>query len=153
MSPLPSEYPWPAFHFKVVFDPRSLIFDTSFQEVSGIGSEIETEPLVEGGENRFVHQLPKGVKHPNLVLKRGLAGRTSQLVRWCLAALEGGLSKPIEPQMVFVMLMNEKSIPLAIWSFANAYPVHWETEGLNSMKNDLAIEKIELVYSYSIREQ
>ena len=32
---------------------------------------MEIETVVEGGENRFVHRLPKPVKHPNLVLKRG----------------------------------------------------------------------------------
>ena len=40
--------------------------------------------MVEGGENRFVHQLPKAVKHPNLALKRGLASdrqRPVQLVQ------------------------------------------------------------------------
>jgi phage tail-like protein len=50
------------------------------------------------------------------------------------------------------MLLNERSIPVATWSFSNAYPVHWEIESLNSMKNEVAIEKIELSYSYSIRE-
>jgi hypothetical protein len=62
-------YPLPAFYFKVITGLR-LGADTSFQEVRGIGSEIETEEVVEGGENRFVHRLPKAVKHPQLELKR-----------------------------------------------------------------------------------
>ncbi len=49
------------------------VFDAAFQEVGGLEAEIEVETVVEGGENRFVHRLPKPVKHPNLSLKRGLA--------------------------------------------------------------------------------
>ena len=57
-------YPLPAFHFQVTFGASDSGSDTSFQEVSGIGTELEVEPFAEGGENRFVHQLPKAVKHP-----------------------------------------------------------------------------------------
>jgi hypothetical protein len=48
------DYPLPAFYFKVTFSAKG-DEDAAFQEVSGIGSQIETEPYAEGGENRFVH--------------------------------------------------------------------------------------------------
>jgi len=147
-----SPYPHPAFHFKVVFALSSGITDMSFQEVSGIGPEIQSEDVTEGGENRFVHRLPKGVKHPRLVLKRGVASQLSPLVRWCRKVLEGDFSEPIVPTQVGVTLLDEKGIPVAVWSVTGAYPVKWEIEAFNSTKNDVAIEKIELNYSYSTRE-
>ena len=140
-----------AFYFKVAFSATAGMADTSFQEVSGIGSEVETEPYVEGGENRFVHQLPKSVKHPKLVLKRGIAKQTSPLVIWCRTIFEGDFTVQIKPMSIMVFLMNENKIPIRAWSFANAYPVNWDVENFNSTKNEVAIEKIELNYSYSNR--
>jgi phage tail-like protein len=151
MSLLSSDYPPSAFYFKVVFSATAGMSDTSFQEVSGIGSEIETESYVEGGENRYVHQLPKSVKHPKLVLKRGIAQMTSPLVIWCRSVFEGDFMIPIIPMPMMVYLMNENKIPIRAWSFANAYPVSWEVESFNSTKNEVAIEKLELSYNYSNR--
>ncbi len=125
--------------------------DTSFQDVTGIGSEIETEDVVEGGENRYVHRLPKTVKHPKLVLKRGIAKMSSPLVVWCRTVFEGDLAVPIIPMPMTVFLLNENQIPIRAWTFANAYPVNWEVEDFNSTKNEVAIEKIELSYNYSNR--
>jgi len=144
-------YPLPAFYFKVVFSATLGLSDTSFQEVTGIASEMETEAVVEGGENRYVHKLPKSVKHPNMVLKRGIAKLTSPLVIWCKSALEGDFLVQILPMPIMVYLMNENKTPVRGWSFANAYPVKWEVEAFNSSKNEVAIEKIELSYNYSNR--
>lgn len=146
-----NDYPPSAFYFKVVFAATAGMTDTSFQDVSGIGSEIETEDVVEGGENRYVHRLPKSVKHPKLVLKRGIAKMTSPLVLWCRSVLEADFIAPIVPMPMMVFLLNENGTPVRAWSFANAYPVNWEVENLNSTKNEVAIEKIELSYNYSNR--
>ena len=142
-------YPPVAFHFKVMFDSSGE--DTSFQEVSGISSEIEVESVVEGGENRFVHQLPVSVKHSNLELKRGLASLDSPLVKWCKETMERDFIKPIETRSVNVYLMDEKHQPIRGWRFESAYPVKWEIESFNSTKNEVAIEKIVLSFSYSTR--
>src|SRR4051812_26668583 len=94
------EYPPAAFFFKVEFSSTQTNGDNSFQEVSGLTTEIDLEQVPEGGENRFVHQLPKGVKHPHLELKRGVALLSSQLVQWCKSVLEGDFSEPIVAQEV-----------------------------------------------------
>ena len=152
LNPLASpSYPPSAFYFKVAFALTLGMTDTSFQDVSGISSEIETESVVEGGENRFVHELPKGVKHPKLSLKRGIAPMTSPLIVWCRAVMETDLAAPIVPQLLMVYLMNEHKIPIRAWSFANAYPVNWEIEEFGSTKNEVAIEKIDLSYTFSNR--
>lgn len=153
MSPPPSsslsgEYPLPAFYFKVVFAATAGNADTSFQEVSGISMEMETEDLLEGGENRFVHRLPKSIKYPKLVLKRGVAKLNSPLVTWCREVLEGAFIEPFKPMTVEVSLMDEAGKPIRVWSCVNAFPVSWEVESFNSTKNEIAIEKIELSYNY-----
>lgn len=144
-------YPPSAFYFKVVFGEAESQVDTSFQDVSGISSEISTEQVVEGGENRFVHNLPTTVKHGNLELKRGIAPLSSPLVKWCKQVMERDFVDPIVPQLVRVYLMDADGNPIRGWSFANAFPVKWETENFNSTKNDVAIEKIVMSYTWSSR--
>ncbi len=145
-------YPPTAFHFTVGFSGKGKGMDASFQEVSGIGGEIETEAVREGGENRFVHMLPKGVKQTRLTLKRGLASTSSPLVAWCKDVLEGGLGTAIETRQLDLTLLDEDGDPLRRWSFTNAYPVRWEVESFSSMKNEIAVEKIDLFYTVSTRE-
>jgi phage tail-like protein len=144
-------YPLPAFYFKVVFTAFLGFADTSFQEVRGIGAEMETEDVMEGGENRFVHRLPTSLKHPQLELKRGIAPMHSALVRWCRSVLESGFSSTIMPSLVTVYLLDQNGAPARGWAFSHAYPVKWNIDDFNSTKNDVAIETITLNYTYSNR--
>ena len=96
-----------AFYFRVSFGIAVLDADCSFSEVSGIVDEMETETVVEGGENRFVYTLPKAFKYPRLVLKRGVAPCTSPLVNWCRDVLEGGLGQPVSTKSMQVALLDE----------------------------------------------
>ena len=144
-------YPAPAFYFKVAFAATGLRGDSSFQEVSGLGTEMAFEEFREGGENRFVHRLPNGVKHAPLELKRGIGSVDSKLVQWCRAALDGDGLARIRTLPLAVYLMNASGIPIRAWQFADAWPVKWEFDAFNSTKNEVAIEKIVLSYSYSTR--
>lgn len=145
-------YPPVGFHFIVNFGGVTRDADCSFSEVSGIGAEMETETVVEGGENRYVYTLPKAVKHPRLVLKRGVAPFGSRLVGWCREVLEGGLGSAVTTQLMHVMLLDEAGQPLRKWSFENAFPVKWDVEPFQSSKNEVALEKVELAYLSSKRE-
>lgn len=136
-----------AFHFSVVFTGMvPPVPDMAFQEVSGLESGLETEPVVEGGENRFVHQLPKPAKRGNLKLKRGMTTMASGLVLWCKSTIEGDFAEAITPKDITVSLLNEMGVPVAVWSVGNAYPVKWSVGGFDAMKNELAVETIELAY-------
>jgi phage tail-like protein len=144
-------YPAPAFYFKVAFAALDLLGDSSFQEVSGMAAEMTVEEYREGGENRFVHRLPTGVKYTQLELKRALAPLDSPLVRWCRSALEGGALDGIRTVSLAVTLMDAGHAPIRAWMFADAFPVKWEFDAFNATKNEVAIEKIVLNYSYSTR--
>lgn len=145
------DYPPPAFSFKVIFAGASGVFDTSFQEVSGIKATIESESYSELGENNYTLKLPKPPTYSNLVLKRGIANLRSPLVKWCRSIFEGNFSRAIGPMPVQVHLIGQDKVPIRSWSFSNAYPVSWEVESFNSTKNEVAIEVIELRYDYLSR--
>lgn len=147
-------YPPPAFYFTVTVlgsaTALSLLtdIDASFQEISGIQGEFQIEEVAEGGENRFVHRLPKQGKYPNLVLKRGAVATDSFLAEWVGQTVGSSLSLPILPQNLLVTLLNENGNPLIVWAFVNAYPVKTSVSSLNSQDSKILIETLELSYNY-----
>lgn len=135
------------FHFAVSIDGATAAEDGAFQEASGLEAEMDLETVVEGGENRFVHRLPKPVKHPNLVLKRGIASDRSQLMGWVRDVLENDFAQAIVPKNMVVMLRDGEGDPLRSWSIGRAFPVKWSVGGFNAMKNEVAIETMEFAYA------
>ncbi len=108
---------------------------------------MDVETIIEGGENRFVHQLPKTVKHPNLKLKRGRTTSTSEIVTWCKSVFESDLAAPLQPKGLTVSLLDGEGEPVAEWQVSNAYPVKWSVGSFDAMRNELAIDSIELAYT------
>ena len=144
----PAEVP-AAFAFTVKFQKlpyRSGSLQCRFQEVSGMEHSLETEDVAEGGENRFVHQLPVRAKPRRLLLKRGLVERGSALMAWCRGVLQGGLSQPVRLVDVEVQLMDANLNPLMSWTCQGAYPVRWTINAFESQRNEVALEEIELAY-------
>lgn len=143
-----SDYPLAGFYFQLSFSGISGKVDTSFKEVSGLAMEMTTEEIAEGGENRFKHRVPNGVKYQNLVLKRGFVSASSELVTWCKDTISGGLTDTISTKTIVVKLLNENGSPVKSWNIVNAWPVKWEVSPFNSMNNELVIETIEFSFSY-----
>lgn len=137
-----------SFYFLVAMPSHRGSTDTSFQEVSGLSKEMNTEDIVGGGENRFKYRLPTTTVFQNLVLKRGVSKKDSPLLTWCSDTLEDGFTKAITPKDIHVKLLNSKGNPCMAWNFMKAYPVKWSGAELNSEKNALFIETIELAYQY-----
>ncbi len=149
-----SIYPPVSFFFRVDFDDQKLKAETSFQSVTGLSVDMQTETLKEGGENRFEHVLPVRTKYNPLVLKRGLL-KNSEMVKWCMEAI---LDFDIRPMNLLVNLLYVKrpepqkppegSEPLMTWKVINAWPKKWSVSEFNAEQNSLAIESLELNYSY-----
>jgi len=145
-------YPVPAFYFKVlVVGIVPSTDDCSFKEVSGIEIEMQTETIEEGGVNSYQWVVPKGVRFSNLVLKRGVMPAMSYLSVWVQMVLLGDLTEPISPKNILVTLNNESGVPLYAWGFANAWPVKWQMDSLDSTKNDILVESIEFQYQYFVQ--
>lgn len=151
-------YPPTGFHFRVAFSGVSGMEGDEqqrFQDVSGLSFEIETEPLREGGENRFEYKLPKRVKYPNLVLKRGMI-TNKVLTDWIKGALDGFFwASPFplfQPANILITLMDEAGQPVAVWNVVQAYPVKWSMSDLKATENTVVVETIELAYQYFERQ-
>ncbi|WP_448205610.1 phage tail protein [Azospirillum sp. sgz302134] len=156
---LPNDlYPAPGFRFSVaVAESGSLAqqacpADASFQEVSGLEARIDTEELVEGGENRYVHQLPTRTRSPNLVLRRGYVTAPSFLSEWAAQTIGSTLFLPVRPLTLLVLLLDERGQPLVEWNVARAWPVRWVTGPFDSMKNEVLTEVLEFSCAYITRK-
>jgi phage tail-like protein len=147
-------YPPGAFYFtvKVLGTGTALAWltdiDASFQEVSGIQAEWDIEEVAEGGENRFVHRLPRPAKYSNLVMKRGIVTQSSLLSEWFGLSIGSAMTLPIIPQNLLVMLLNDSGWPTNAWIFVNAYPLRWDAGPFNSLENKVMIETLEFSYNY-----
>lgn len=133
----------------------SAMIEAGFQEVSGISTEMSTDTINEGGENRFSHKVPARISNnSNLVLKRGLVAPSSIFGDWCRSHLSQGLNavskrKKIEPKNIIVHLLDaETQKPLMSWAFARAYPVKWEISNLNAKESNMVVETLTLTYAY-----
>jgi phage tail-like protein len=154
---MPVYYPPTSFHFKVEFTGVSgMGTDTEqrFQEVSGLSFEVETEELVEGGENRFAYKLPKRAKYPNLVLSRGLLKGTAFL-DWFTSAMHTYFTVALyefKPADLLITLLDESDQAVAIWNVVQAYPLKWSVSDFKASDNAIAVEKLELAYQYFERQ-
>jgi phage tail-like protein len=139
------------FHFKVEFGFDEKLHgvaavenDVMFQSVSGLSSEMTTETIKEGGENRFEHELPVRAKYPALVLKRGVIIGTS-LIKWCLNSFQNLEIRPVDLE---IKLLNHEHQPLMTWAVKQAWPKKWSVEDLNAMDNKILVESLEMRYQH-----
>jgi phage tail-like protein len=138
-----SNYPV-SFYFKLSFVGE----DAAFQEVTGISKELGIEEIVCGGENRFKYRLPTVTTSQNLVLKRAIIPKGSQLMAWCAKCIDQGLAIPIRPYDVMLSLLDAEGMVCLSWTFHNAYPVKYSVSDFKSQDGGIVIESIELAYTY-----
>ncbi len=140
-----SKYPAVGFHFLVTFELIGQTpVDTQFQEVSGLDVQFTMESFNEGGQNRFVHQLPVRTQYTQLTLKRGYFIE-SVLTRWFREAIE---DFNIQPVNLLITLLNESHLPVQSWYVVNAFPKKWQLSNFNAMENNIVFETLVLQYSY-----
>ena len=138
-------YPPAGFHFKVeILGLAPNDNDVRFSEVGGLGVELGTEEVAEGGENRFVQKYPVRAKYPELVLKRGLL-TNSEVVSWIRECVD---DYNIEPKNIDVKLLNEDHEPLITWHLVRAYPTKWSVSDLNASGNAVVVETLQFFYQY-----
>jgi phage tail-like protein len=140
-------YPPVGFCFSVTIVGVFGQSEGNFQEVTGVSVKMDLEEIKEGGENRFAHRLPNRPKYENLVLKRGMV-TNSLLVLWARAAIEQFI---FATTTVLLSLLDENGMPLAVWTFVNAYPVGIKMSEFKAQENAIAIETLELCFDYFIR--
>jgi len=137
--PIKEQQMTPAVWYELKLTPKATPIGY-FTEVSGLGLEVETMTYNEGGRNDMVHKLPTRMKHPNLVLKRGVTS-VKDLEQWAKACFMGPDRKEIT-----LTMYDQQLEKIRTWSFKNAYPVKWTGPSFNSAQSTMATEVIEIVH-------
>jgi len=128
-----------AFRFVVELDGMLV---AGFSEVHGLESQTEYEEIREGGVNGYVHRLPKGVRNPPIMLRRGLSS-SQELWNWYDACAKGTIKR----KSGSIILYKQDGAEQCRWNFFEAYPTRWSGPSLNAATSDVAIETVELVHN------
>lgn len=116
--------------------------EAGFQEVSGLGAELEVLPYPEGGMNGFVHQLPVRHSWGRITLKRGIV-RGPGLWHWYRAGLTQSLGARRDGM---IMLLTPDGEPAYSWVFWAGLAAKWSGPSFNAMQTEIAVESIEIAH-------
>ena len=133
------ENPYANFNFVV---DAGLGDDIGFSEVELPAGEIEAIEYREGADRvSSARKLPGRVTYPNVVLKRGVAGRTD-LFEWWKSGRDGALDR----RTVRITLLDEQRQPVQRWVLRNAWPAKLDYGPLKALGNEVVIETLELAH-------
>ncbi|MEM8584573.1 MAG: phage tail protein [Bacteroidota bacterium] len=136
------EAPWPTpkFHFLVWFGD---IVEASFQEVSGLDSEVDIIEYRAGNSNNFSKvKMPGLTKAADVTLKKGSFENTVALSSW-LSEIK---MNTIKRETVTIQLLDEEHTPLFIWTLKNAFPMKITGTDLIAQNDEVVIEEMVLAH-------
>jgi phage tail-like protein len=150
---LPFE-PLPAFKFLVTLDPAdaylppaqaalvALVALGSFQEVRGLGAELEVTPYPEGGANDHVRQLPARHSWTRISLRRGISAGPG-LWMWYMAGLTYSLGARRDGAII---LLSPAGVPAVSWVFRAGLAAKWTGPDMSAMESSVALESLEIAH-------
>jgi len=146
--------PLPRYRFIVTLDPGDaylppaqaallpMVAAGAFQEVTGLGAQLEVVSYAEGGRNDSVHQLPLRHSWNRITLKRGVV-RDPGLWSWYQAGLAGSLGARRDGAVV---LLGPDGQPGAAWAFHGGLAAKWTGPDLHAEQSAVAIESLEIAH-------
>ncbi|MFJ9700066.1 phage tail protein [Streptomyces fradiae] len=149
-----NEDPLPKYRFLVTLDPGDaylppaqalllpLVAAGAFQEVAGLGAQLEVNAYPEGGRNDSVHQLPVRHSWNRITLKRGVV-RDAGLWAWYQAGLADSLGARRDGA---VILLGPDGTPGAAWAFHGGIAAKWSGPDLHAEQNAIAVESLEIAH-------
>ncbi|MEA2859989.1 MAG: hypothetical protein QOC72_2028 [Methylobacteriaceae bacterium] len=117
-------------------------FGGAFQEVKGLGADLELTAYAEGGTTDFVHQLPVRHSWTRLSLRRGLV-RDPGLWSWYQAGLHQSLGARRDGAII---LLDESGLPAISWVFRGGIAAKWTGPEFAATQGGIAIEGLEIAH-------
>lgn len=119
-----------------------------FREVSGLEVSLDTEEIVEGGQNAFVHHLPGRMNWEPITFRRGLTNGDA-LFQWFYdCSGEGFAAKgdKIHRSTGAIVAMTRTGRILRKWNLIDAFPVRWKGPEFGSEKYEPLEEELEIIH-------
>ena len=137
--PIRRDNPYANFNFTVDIGAGD---ELGFSEAELPAGELAVIEYREGADRTNAsRKLPGRVSYPNVVLRRGLAGRL-ELFDWWKAARDG----QVDRRNVRITLLDEARAPVQTWRLRNAWPAKLSSSQLNARGNEVVIESLELAH-------
>jgi phage tail-like protein len=134
-----SNYPQPAFHFRVDWGGTSI----SFTEVTGLNIENQVIEYRDGASPEFTMTKQPGLqKFGNITLKRGIFKGDNEYYAW----LDTIKMNQIDRRDVSISLLDESHNPVMSWKVKSAFPSKLEGASLKASGNEVAIESLEIAH-------
>jgi phage tail-like protein len=128
------------FRFSVVIDQINYVMFTEFQLPT---LNVQTDTWREGGQNTYVHKMPKNVELGTVRLKHGITTEMA-LLEWYFLVLQGNVKDA--KRHMDVKLLDQLGKSVMVWSFYDAFPIKWTGPLLKTDATGIAIDEIEIAY-------
>ena len=132
----------PISFFDVAFIGQGIGMSGEFISVSGLGMQFDYETYSEGGRN-YPKRFFKGAVPQTLVLEQGTVTTIDFFISW-LTEINIGITRTLNGT---VMLKDHTGATKRIWFITDAIPAKYVGPGLNSMKSELAVSRVEFLYN------
>jgi phage tail-like protein len=99
-----------------------------FSSVAGLQVSSQTEDLVEGGQNGYVHKLPGRLTWPNIVFKRGLT-QADALFDWMQKTSGEGFTaagNKVARTTGAITVLSTDGSRLRSWNLEAVLPIRWK---------------------------
>lgn len=124
--------------YVVKIDEQSL---GSFSSCEGLGCEVVIETREEGGNNRFVWQMPTRIKYSNIKLTRPLGADTNKIAAW-IAGVASGYTRSNGT----IQAKTTNGTVVATWQITGVVPVRWTGPSLSGDQAKVLTETIEIAH-------
>jgi phage tail-like protein len=136
------ERPYSQFNYTVDLGNGEQGIRAGFQEVSGLGVEVNVAEYRAGNSAENVAMKITGThKIPDVTLKRGSIG-SNDLSEW-LNEVQSGSQDALR-DVVISLLSEDRSTVAQTWTLRNARPIKYTGPALNAKGTDVAVEELVL---------
>ncbi len=137
------ERPYSQFNFTVNLGGDSTDADGGFQEISGLGMEVNVAEYRAGNaKDNHATKIPGLPKVEDVTLKRGLVG-TDALTKW-LAQVRDGASDA-QRVITIALLSEDRQNTAMTWVLTGALPKKLTGPAFNGKGTDVAMEELVVV--------
>ena len=130
----------PSFKFSVEINNKAV----ACTEVTLPPLQFDTEKIYDGGNNDYVHTLPKGVQTGTITLKRA-SDQSGTLMQWYFELLGLKQLKQADKTITIVMYAVDGSEVMRL-SFHHCTVQKWQGPALNASQSTVAVDEIQVNY-------
>jgi phage tail-like protein len=113
----------------------------AFVSCEGLSFEVAIEAREEGGNNRFVHQLPGRIKYSNVKFTRPINAYSAAVARWFAS-----MSSQIRRTQAEICAVSMDGKVITRWGLTGVIPVRWSGPTLSADSPQLAKETLEIAH-------